>query len=148
MGKGDFRQRGRAGTWLEWSERGGADPIKPCRLWRELGFCSASGGKPREHLSTLRFVLRKLPLAACGAPIVQEVAEDAGRMAGRRLESDSQRLMGGDRAGQCRAGGQPWAVLCRQDLWMKGKWSVKKRGGSDMTPASPLSRQANGGDRH
>lgn len=41
----------------------------------------------------------------CGAPIVQEVAEDAGRMVGRRLESDSQRLMRGDRGGAVQGGG-------------------------------------------
>ena len=102
---------------------------------------------PRSGLCLERFLSQ-----LCGVLIVQEVAEDAGRVVGRRLESDSQRLARGHRgwtgAGQCRAGGQPWAVLCRQDLWMKGKWSVKKRGDSNMTPASPPSHQVSGGDRH
>ena len=43
---------------------GGADPIKSCRLCWELGFCSASGGKPLEHLTKIWFVFRKIPLAA------------------------------------------------------------------------------------
>lgn len=61
----DFRQREPAGTWLEWSERGRGRSYQALStvVW-ELGFRSASGGKPLEHLSKLWFVFRKLPLAA------------------------------------------------------------------------------------